>query len=196
MALIRGLGAATNAVASVGVMDTPLGRALAGVRTSNGWSLLRAVVPKVNRRLEAVHAPTVSVQDLAAFLTGLSDNELRAAGVWREGAGSAMLVCVNPAYGRAREAEAEAAAAAAVVPPLDGGADGGAAEDAGHVSSDGVGMGACTCVPRADTEAGRYFGSHDYNGGRHSSTASKHACTCPLWAPPSSGHLHSWRRKY
>ena len=42
----------------------------------------------------------------------------------------------------------------------------------------------------------RYYGSHDYNAGRHATANSPHMAYCPMWEPPSSGHLHSWRRGF
>ena len=42
----------------------------------------------------------------------------------------------------------------------------------------------------------RYYGSHDYNAGRHATTNSPHMAYCPMWKPPESGHLHSWRRGF
>ena len=49
-------------------------------------------------------------------------------------------------------------------------------------------------TPQGDVE--RYFGSHAYNAGRHCSTASTHKGSCAMWRPPTSGHLHSWRRAF
>ena len=42
----------------------------------------------------------------------------------------------------------------------------------------------------------RYFGSSDYNAGRHVNTQSIHVANCLCWQPPTTGHLHSWRRGY
>mmetsp|Transcript_3581 Transcript_3581/g.5268 ORF Transcript_3581/g.5268 Transcript_3581/m.5268 type:complete len:151 (-) Transcript_3581:897-1349(-) len=53
----------------------------------------------------------------------------------------------------------------------------------------------CSCKLKS-SNAIRYFNSHDYNGGRHHCTASPHIATCSMWRPPSTGHLHSWRRGY
>ena len=34
------------------------------------------------------------------------------------------------------------------------------------------------------------------SAGRHASTQSEHIASCQLWKPPSTGHLHSWRRGF
>ena len=58
---------------------------------------------------------------------------------------------------------------------------------------------ACSCgvSPECSERAyERYFLSQDYNAGRHASTQSKHKASCAMWQPPSTGHLHSWRRGF
>ena len=62
---------------------------------------------------------------------------------------------------------------------------------------------ACNCGASSSTaneeSVRRYFGSTDYNAGRHGRDVSKaipHHATCSRWAPPNEGHLHSWRRGY
>ena len=42
----------------------------------------------------------------------------------------------------------------------------------------------------------RYFGSTDYNAGRHATLGSGHKPMCLLWRPPTTSHLHSWRRGF
>lgn len=62
----------------------------------------------------------------------------------------------------------------------------------------------CTCAgkkPSSSTQQQhdqnrKFYESHDYNAGRHFSTQSQHKANCLLWSPPTSGHLHSWRRGY
>jgi len=52
----------------------------------------------------------------------------------------------------------------------------------------------CSCV---NIEQGdRYFSSDEYFAGRHKSAASKNKPNCSRWEPPSTGHLHSWRRQF
>eukprot|EP00003_Mantamonas_plastica_P023791 TRINITY_DN4320_c5_g1_i1.p1 TRINITY_DN4320_c5_g1~~TRINITY_DN4320_c5_g1_i1.p1 ORF type:complete len:179 (-),score=62.18 TRINITY_DN4320_c5_g1_i1:79-615(-) len=54
----------------------------------------------------------------------------------------------------------------------------------------------CSCDGGQERSSSKYFGSHDYNGGRHACTASTHKGACAFWEPPSTGHLHSWRRGF
>ena len=53
----------------------------------------------------------------------------------------------------------------------------------------------CSCSIKG-RESSRYFTSQAYNAGRHGSTQSEHKASCQLWKPPSTGHLHSWRRGF
>lgn len=154
--------------------ETALFQALAATRTSNAWSLLSAMVLRVNRRLAPDHPPA-DLEQLAPVLVSIPGEVLQRRGVWVEGHGKNAIVCINPAYAQARAAEAAHAAA-------------GDGEPAGCRCS-GSGRG------RGNREA-RYFSSHDYNGGRHAPSASTHLASCVEWRPPSSGHLHSWRRGY
>mmetsp|Transcript_101025 Transcript_101025/g.261610 ORF Transcript_101025/g.261610 Transcript_101025/m.261610 type:complete len:149 (+) Transcript_101025:102-548(+) len=147
-------------------MDTPLGTALCTVSTSNQWSVLDAVLKKVNKKLSADHQASAAA--LLAFMDEIGDEGLKSHGIWRQRVGNTTIVCTNLSYARARRENAAA----------------------GRVE------GACSCKMAADNSAQRYFGSHDYNGGRHASTQSKHHGSCLLWQPAPSGHLHSWRRGY
>mmetsp|Transcript_18817 Transcript_18817/g.48309 ORF Transcript_18817/g.48309 Transcript_18817/m.48309 type:complete len:144 (+) Transcript_18817:349-780(+) len=141
-------------------MESPLGRSLLGVRTSNQWSLLDAVARKMK----------VPTAELHAFLDRMDDDTLRAQGLWKQKVGRCYILCANPGYRMA-------------------------------VQGGGV-AGRCTCevavagAGGATKAADRYFGSSDYNAGRHAPNASEHRSTCPLWEPPAAGHLHSWRRGY
>ena len=54
----------------------------------------------------------------------------------------------------------------------------------------------CSCKMNTKSGVPKYFASMDYNAGKHANTNSEHIGTCILWQPPSSGHLHSWRRGY
>jgi hypothetical protein len=148
-------------------MDWATGRALCGISTSNQWSLLTSLVPKLNRKLPA-SAARLAVEEAADFLGAFSAAELQHYGIWMEGWGTTAIVCINPAYRRAR------------------------------MTALGVaGRDECACVGAGD-DAGaagqKYFGSHAYNAGRHCSTQSHHKANCIEWSPASTGHLHSWRR--
>lgn len=55
------------------LMDSELGRALAGCNTSNAWSTLDAVVAKVGKRL----GRPVDPRDLENFMISVGDEALR-----------------------------------------------------------------------------------------------------------------------
>ena len=161
-------------------METPIGEALQKVNTSHQWSTLRSVVTKLNRCLPS-SSQAIDGRGLASFLESIDVEELNAAGIWTHSFGAKYepLVLTNPAYARARRG----------LKPAD---------DSGEVIAT---RRLCRCRKRsAEDEAAesseRYFGSTAYNAGRHSSTQSTHAANCPRWTPPSTGHLHSWRRTF
>lgn len=165
-------------------MCSELGRALAACGTSNSWSTLEAVAGKVSRRL----GRKVTPRELDALMVGAGDSALLKRGVWRTSFGKKYMpiVVVNTAFARTAGATAGTAAeqwacscGAAPTTATGRGGRGGAATKA-----------------RAQRDAGRYFGSVDYNAGRHACTASVHKGHCLLWRPPTSGHLHSWRRGF
>jgi hypothetical protein len=110
------------------------------------------------------------------------------------------IVVINTSFARAMQAAA--AAAAVVVGNEDGDTGDGAVARLGC---------ACGAVPPSASSSSssssssskaeqkkvdRYFGSHDYNAGRHASTASEHKGSCPMWRPSTTSHLHSWRRGF
>ena len=68
------------------------------------------------------------------------------------------------------------------------------------LAADPTAQAVCSCgvsaAGNAESKMKRYYGSMDYNAGRHQSTQSQHVATCLCWEPPSTGHLHSWRRGY
>jgi len=65
----------------------------------------------------------------------------------------------------------------------------------GRVNSSEEDIPACSCKG-IDRDSNVYFSSQAYNAGRHACTASLHIASCSQWTPPSTGHLHSWRRGY
>eukprot|EP00041_Stephanoeca_diplocostata_P008460 m.125632 g.125632 ORF g.125632 m.125632 type:complete len:173 (-) comp17334_c0_seq1:1139-1657(-) len=160
-------------MSSEGIFDTPIGCALDSIHTSASWSTLDAVLLKVNKHL---NLKTTS-RHLATILMTADSANLRLHGVWITSFGkdAQPIVCINAAYRRARQEEV----AAGLAPPM-----------------------ACKCGnPREHSgatgaTAKQYFESHDYNAGRHASTVSKHTTSCGQWTPPTTGHLHSWRRGY
>ena len=149
-------------------MEGPVGCALRTVSTSCQWATLPSVVTKVNKRLAA--GDRVDERSLASLLTSVDEAELSVAGVWAQSFGAQFqpIVLTNPACARARAAQDRA--------------------------SDPV----CSCSRTgvAGEDAGRYFGSTDYNAGRHAVQASAHLPNCACWTPPSTSHLHSWRRGF
>lgn len=157
--------------------DSELGRALLQAGTSNAWSTLDAVANKTSKRL----GRSLSPKQLDAFLKEVGDQRLNEYGVWRQGFGPGYMpiLVVNPAFGRAAKA-----------------AVGGVVCSCGPGVSDPAAM--VSKHGRAAAEqVQRYFASQDYNAGRHSSQdKSEHKPTCLLWRPPTSSHLHSWRRGF
>ena len=171
---------ATNADcrADAASMDSELGRTLAARGTSNNWSTLEAVATKVSWR--AVRK--VTPRELDVLMRRVGDAELLAHGIWRTSFGKNFMpiVTVNTAFARS------AAAADGKQWTCTCGAT--------PTSASGGGGSAAAQKRQNDTE--RFFGSQDYNGGRHACTASVHKGQCLMWRPPSSGHLHSWRRSF
>eukprot|EP00056_Hartaetosiga_gracilis_P016814 m.5905 g.5905 ORF g.5905 m.5905 type:complete len:158 (+) comp4742_c0_seq1:152-625(+) len=150
-----------------------VGKALRQVNTSCAWSTLPAVLKKVNKKLPT--SKQISERELSRFLLSVDVKELHRSGVWivSFGANYMPIVLTNPAYARARTKHDEG----------------------------GEQMVTCTCQPTTASTASttttkRYFNSSDYNAGRHSTSLSGHKPNCLCWTPPSSGHLHSWRRGF
>jgi hypothetical protein len=159
-----------------GVRDTPLGAALCDTGTSNQWSIISSIVPKVNKRMArssigaGEEAPTAaaSEEDIVALLNAYPTAAWNSAGIWfvvEHG-----MICVNRAFGSARAEEQTA--------------QGGASS-----------TGKCSCRARRERVD---FNSTAYNaaGGRHALSQSLHIGTCPCWTPAPTSHFHSWRRGY
>lgn len=149
-------------------MDTPVGMALREVNTSSQWSTLTGVLGKVNRKLPANQQ--VDARTLTALLVSEPAESLARHGVWITQFGDKYMpiVLVNRPYAR----------------KVALGADEGCS--CGFGGGDGA-------VNRRNT---RFFGSQDYNAGRHALEASGHRRDCLCWTPPTTGHLHSWRRGF
>ena len=153
-------------MASAGALASPLGRAVAATGTANQWSLLEALVPKVNRHLQGGAA---TLQDMEALLASCSADDLRMEGIWVQDLGH-KIICVNRAYASARRSEVSSSGAAAVA----------------------CTCGASTGSGRTNFTSTNYNAA----GGRHETTASLHNGRCPCWRPSPTSHLHSWRRGY
>ena len=180
-------------------MDGDIGSALAATGTSNAWLSLDAVAAKVGKRLGKMLSPkeldrfmveigTDELQRYTIFLLNFLQRVCTAAilsdssillfcrhGIWRTSFGTKLMpiVVINPAYARTV-----------------------------HGAGDGCALG-CTCGATDPASNGkdeknieRYFGSRDYNAGRHASTASTHKGMCAMWHPSTTSHLHSWRRGF
>ena len=171
--------AATDAATAA--MDSELGRALAACGTSNNWSTLEAVATKVSRRA----GRKVTPRELDALMRGAGDATLLAHGIWRTSFGKKFMpiVTVNTAFARSAAAAADGEPWACTCGATPAAASGG-------------GGGGDAAAQKRQSDSERFFGSQDYNGGRHACTASVHKGQCLLWRPPTSGHLHSWRRGF
>uniref|UniRef100_A0A7S4R141 Uncharacterized protein n=1 Tax=Ditylum brightwellii TaxID=49249 RepID=A0A7S4R141_9STRA len=207
--------------------NNPIWTALCASSTSNSWSLLSALVTKVNQKLARDSSSslnlkksivTVDLESLAALLDTIGKEILKAHGIWYHSFGPKYqpILAINPVYGRARLVEAmeaiskaESISSSPISAPSSGSK---LLEVMIHLPT------VCTCHRYCsrgksnnnkrvkeidDAERGiaerkskRYFNSLDYNAGRHGETTSKHHASCAAWNPPSSGHLHSWRRGY
>lgn len=155
-------------------MDEPIGQCLAAISTSRQWATLTSAAAKLNGKLPKGH-PKVQIQDFAKFLHEVGADELHDHGVWVQwfGKGIQPIIVTNPACARARQA---------------------CQEDGGQAT--------CSCAAdirkgaEKEAEGRRYFGSSDYNAGRHAVRSSGHRSNCALWTPPTTSHLHSWRRGF
>mmetsp|Transcript_7982 Transcript_7982/g.13497 ORF Transcript_7982/g.13497 Transcript_7982/m.13497 type:complete len:193 (+) Transcript_7982:87-665(+) len=147
----------------------PLLSALSSVSTSNQWSVLESLLPKVNKKLQQANQSAVNTSDLCELLHDIDESTLELHGIWKHGFSKGTIVCTNPAFARACMAR-----------DMNLGKDCSCRAGSGH----------------RDTDEKKYFNSHDYNGGRHACTQSKHIANCPLWRPAPTSHLHSWRRGY
>lgn len=158
--------------------DVQMIEAVSGVSTNVQWSTLGAVAKKMYTRQSESCTPE-KVRALARQLRHQPVDVLALNGVWLHDFGEQYqpIVITNAAYRRAR----------AQLPPTgDGGGTPVPCTCGANTAAGGGGLGA---------EA-RYFTSMDYNAGKHALHNSGHKANCPQWSPPTSSHLHSWRRGY
>ena len=151
--------------------------ALSRVHTSKQWATLPSVVAKVNK-LILPRNQSLSVRAAAEMLLSIPSERLRRHGVWVHsfGPNCMPIVCCNPGVGRQWN-NGEAASAART------------GDTCFHPT--------CSCGatnPGSSTE--NFFGSANYNAGKHALQKSAHRPNCMCWTPPTNGHLHSWRRGY
>lgn len=144
--------------------------ALCTVNTSCQWATLSSIVSKMNKKLTA--EDRVNEQSLASFLANVNQEELNDAGVWVHWFGNGFLpiLVTNSACARARRKKRVKDKTTLV----------------------------CSCKPDGKVEKAewRFFGSTDYHAGRHALKASGHLRNCACWTPPSTGHMHSWRKGF
>lgn len=149
--------------------------ALSRTRTSNQWTLLSGLVQRVNKTLTKDGKEVqVNAEQLCNLVKETEEYELTRLGIWREPAGRRdLMVCINPGFAEAYQK------AASVGDFME-----------------------CTCQKRTgekkqgEPDIKRFFGSMDYNAGRHAPALSSHKPNCVCWRPPAASHLHSWRRGY
>ena len=153
----------------------------AQINTSKQWTTLSAFVNKVNQKLKQ-NNPKVTVREAASILLSADQNELKKYGIWVTSFGPKFMpiVITNPAHYRFYQS-------------LQSVSD---ETDRNNIIIE------CTCSARPTIaqknmeKDRRFYESQDYNAGRHSTSQSSHVVNCLLWAPPTTGHLHSWRRGY
>jgi hypothetical protein len=169
-------------------MGSELGQALVLSSTSAVWSTLDAVSKKASRRL----GRHVEPRELDDLMVSVGAAELERHGVWRTSFGKKFMpiVLVNPAFARVLQtAHCQPGAGRACTCGM-----GGLASPLSSSSSSSSSKG--NQRRDATDDVKRYYASHDYNAGRHASTASAHKPNCIMWRPPTAGHLHSWRRGF
>ena len=154
----------------------------ANTSTSVSWSMLDAVVNKMNKK-QKTHSTKFSPREIDTILIRAGTEKLRKLGIFRTSFGPTYLpiVLTNPAFA--------AALAKAKTSRL------------GDISCD---CGIETPENRSSTSFresklrsdNQFCDSKAYNAGKHSSKLSPHKINCPKWSPPGAGHLHSWRRGF
>lgn len=172
-------------------------RLLCQIRTSKQWSTLPAILTKLHKLQRRLHPNEVpfTPRAVSAILSSTSKSELLRHGIWVTffGAKYMPIVLTNQGYAQqwselsARHDNLETGKLPCT---CRFGKALAASKGAGN-NKDCV-----TSGMRKQREVARYFGSHDYNAGRHCATTSEHHSNCLCWHPPTSGHLHSWRRGY
>jgi len=165
------------------IMSSSLGKIIAATSTSSQWSTLEGLTTKVNKRIARSSSglSILTPYELDNFLLNVDKEDLLNHGIWRHSFGKKYMpiVLINTAFASTMKTNKENV------------------NENGHVVH-------CSCGPdvvrkkakRDTNDVERYFGSNDYNAGRHASNLSEHKPQCIMWRPPNAGHLHSWRRGY
>ena len=154
----------------------------ANTSTSVSWSMLDAVVNKMNKK-QKTNSTKFSPREIDTILIRAGTEKLRELGIFRTSFVPTYLpiVLTNPAFATALT----------------------------KAKTSGSGIISCNCgieTPenrhlkscresrlRGDNQ---FSDSKAYNAGKHSSKLSPHKINCPKWSPPGAGHLHSWRRSF
>ena len=66
-------------------MESDLGKALANVSTSRGWSILKSLINKVNQRLVKNGNSKIKPEELCDFVQSIPDDVLIHYGIWKHG---------------------------------------------------------------------------------------------------------------
>jgi hypothetical protein len=155
-------------------MQTELGQALSLVQTSAQWATLPSIVVKVNQKLDG--QSKIDERSLTKFLASIPNDELVRYGIWWTSPGGRNympIIITNRAYANSYKMATDA-----------------------ENKPCSCGQGSSVVKKDHSRAQQRYFGCADYNAGRHAHTQSPHHANCLQWTPPSSGHLHSWRRAF
>ena len=154
---------------------SPLISIISTISTSNQWSVMESIIPKINKKLKSSNhnnrSSTITSQDVYDELDALDMETLELYGIWKHGYGTGTIICINPIFARVNQSRK-------------------------YVLSDICICGAGRGHRDSTSNDKKYFESHDYNGGRHASTQSKHKANCNCWRPAPTSHLHSWRRGF
>ena len=171
------------------LLTSSVGQALVACGTSNQWSMLSSVMTKMNKKLDSENR-IIDPRRLVEFLKSIGAKELNAHGVWWTSFGSQYepIILVNPAYARARALERSGGSGGVCTCCGGSGAD--------DTTSSSSSSSSEAAARKSEAASKKYFESHDYNAGRHASTASCHIASCCKWKPPTTSHLHSWRRGF
>jgi hypothetical protein len=170
--------------------ELPLIETLSTCSTSKSWSTLDAVANKMSRRLGRAVTP----RQLDAAMVSIGDAALLQLGIWRKSFGTKYMpiICINPSFRLAIESQRTTDSK---IQSTSDKPNSSSAECSCHQNQSRANR--CTSNDQNSIESHkRFFGSHDYNAGRHKPDRSVHKPNCVLWRPPTSGHLHSWRRPF
>ena len=157
-------------------------QAFSNTSTSVSWSMLDAVVNKMNKT-QNNRPKKFSPREIDTILISAGTEKLRELGIFRTSFGTNYLpiVLTNPAF------------AAALAKARTNGS-GEISCDCGIETPENRNLKSFRESKLRDEN--QFSDSKAYNAGKHSSKLSPHKINCPKWSPPGAGHLHSWRRGF